>query len=78
MGMQQTLSIVDFKDSVDSWIKKINTDVDSLKHVPKIINENIDNTEHNYELITELKKELQFLREEVKTLKLIQTVMLKK
>lgn len=77
MEMQQ-VSITDFKDSVDSWIKKINQDVDGLKSIPKVINENIDNTEHNYELINELKKEIHFLREEIKTLKLIQTVMLKK
>ena len=75
---QQTLNMMDFKESVDSWIKEIKTEVDNFKEVPSLVSDNIDNTDHNYELIGELKKEIKFLREEIKTLKLIQTVMLKK
>ena len=75
---QQTLNMLDFKESVDSWIKEIKKDVEDFKEVPSLVKDNIDNTDHNYELIGKLKKEIKFLREEIKTLKLIQTVMLKK
>lgn len=44
----------------------------------KIVSENIDNTQHNYELIYELKDQLEELKQEINALKLIQIVSLKK
>ena len=76
--IQQQISLHEFKASVDSWIKEINGQVSDFKDVPQLLHDNVENIDHNYELIHQLKKEMHFLREEVKTLKLIQTVMLKK
>ena len=66
-----------FQADVDDWIKNFNKTVDGLKDMPLAVEEQEGNINHNYELITELKEDIQNLREELKTLRLVQTVMLK-
>ena len=65
------------RDSTDSWVKYINSDVSKLFDLPAIVNENTDNTQHNYELIYELKAEIEELKQEINALKLIQIISLK-
>lgn len=66
-----------FQADVDDWIKNFNKTVDGLKDMPLAVEEQEGNIHHNYELIVELKEDIQNLREELKTLRLVQTVMLK-
>ncbi len=66
-----------FRENVDSWIKQIRREFAQFTELPPIINENIDNIQHNYELIYELKDEIEELKQEINALKLIQIISLK-
>ena len=70
--------IKNFTDNVDAWIKQIRREFADFSDVPPIVNENIDNIQHNYELIYELKDEIDELKQEINALKLIQVISLKK
>jgi hypothetical protein len=67
-----------FTDNVDSWIKQIRSEFANFSDVPSIVGENTDNIQHNYELIYELKDQIEELKQEINALKLIQIVSLKK
>ena len=67
-----------FEDNVDAWIRQINSKFSELSYLPKIVEENIDNTQHNYELIYGLKEEIEKLKKDINALKLIQILILKK
>ncbi len=69
---------VEFKNNVDAWIKQIRAEFNELQDVSDIVEENVGNVQHNYELIYELKDEVEKMKEELKALKLIQLVTLKK
>ena len=49
-----------------------------FQDIPNIVNENVDNIQHNYELIYELKDQVEELKQEINALKLIQIISLKK
>ena len=66
-----------FRENVDSWIKQIRREFTEFADVPGILNENTDNIQHNYELIYELKDEIEELKQEINALKLIQIISLK-
>jgi len=66
-----------FRENVDSWIKQIRREFAELSDLPEIVNENADNVQHNYELIYELKDEIEELKQEINALKLIQIISLK-
>jgi len=66
-----------FKENVDSWIKQIRREFTDFSELPGIVNENTDNIQHNYELIYELKDEIEELKQEINALKLIQVIVLK-
>ena len=66
-----------FRENVDSWIKQIRREFAELSDLPAIVNENADNVQHNYELIYELKDEIEELKQEINALKLIQIISLK-
>ena len=66
-----------FKTNVDLWIKQIRREFSEFSDLPAIINENTDNIQHNYELIYELKDEIEELKQEINALKLIQIISLK-
>ena len=72
---QPTLS--ELKRNMDDWVKDMNSKVCDLTDIPQTILENTDNIQHNYELVTELKTEIQELKEEIKLLKLMNLVVLK-
>ena len=67
-----------FTDNVDAWIKQIRREFSNFSDIPSVVNENTDNIQHNYELIYELKDEVEELKQEINALKLIQIVSLKK
>lgn len=64
----------EFKENVDAWVKQIRNEVSSITDVSQLVEENVNNTQHNYELILELKDELDEVRQELNALKLIQIV----
>ncbi len=66
-----------FRENVDLWIKQIRREISEFSDIPEIINENSDNIQHNYELIYELKDEIEELKQEINALKLIQIISLK-
>ena len=66
-----------FTDNVDAWIKQIRREFSNFSDMPSVVSENTDNIQHNYELIYELKDEVEELKQEINALKLIQIVSLK-
>ena len=67
-----------FTDNVDAWIKQIRKEFTDFADVPPVVSENTDNIQHNYELIYELKDQIDELKQEINALKLIQIISLKK
>lgn len=66
-----------FRENVDSWIKQIRREFADFSELPSLVSENTDNLQHNYELIYELKDEIEELKQEINALKLIQIISLK-
>ena len=71
------LELETFKTNVDLWIKQIRREFSEFSDLPEIVNENSDNIQHNYELIYELKDDIEELKQEINALKLIQIISLK-
>ena len=71
------LELETFRENVDSWIKQIRREFADFSDLPSVVNENTDNIQHNYELIYELKDEIEELKQEINALKLIQIISLK-
>ena len=67
-----------FTENIDAWIKQIRREFANFSDVPLVVSENTDNIQHNYELIYELKDEIDELKQEINALKLIQVISLKK
>jgi len=70
--------VKNFIENVDSWIKQIRREVSSFSDVPSLTTENTDNIQHNYELIYEIRDQVEELKQEINALKLIQIISLKK
>ena len=66
-----------FMENVDSWIKQIRSEFNQITDVSGIVEENVNNVQHNYELIYELKEDMDNLKAEIKALKLMQLLQLK-
>ena len=66
-----------FKEDVDAWIKQIRKEVSQFEEIPSILEENNNNIEHNYELVHELRREIEDLKEELKLMKVMQLMILK-
>ena len=66
-----------FRENVDSWIKQIRREFADFSDLPGMVSENADNIQHNYELIYELKDQIEELKQEINALKLIQIISLK-
>ena len=73
--MEQEIEV--FRENVDSWIKQIRRKFSDFSELPAVVNENSDNIQHNYELIYELKDQIEELKQEINALKLIQIISLK-
>ena len=77
--MQQPLDprIENHIDNVDAWIKQIRHEFGEMSDLSAIVSEHAENIQHNYELIYELRDEIDELKQEVNALKLIQIIALK-
>ncbi len=67
-----------FRENVDAWIKDFNSKMQLLQGMNGVVEENIDNTNHNYELIQKMRRQIEALENEVKTMKLMQLLSLKR
>lgn len=71
-----------FKESIDDWIKYFKEESSYIKQAileEQVVNcEAIDNIYHNYELIREIRGEIEELRKEIVALKLIQAIQLRR
>lgn len=65
-----------FQENIDGWVKEINGKIDDVLTLHMDIAETKENTNHNYELIFELKDEIELLKKEIHKLKLMQLVYL--
>ena len=70
-------TLAELKQNMDDWVKEMNSKVCGLTEVPYTLVENTSNIQHNYELVTELRGEIEELKQEIKLLKLMQLVALK-
>jgi len=66
-----------FKENVDAWIKQIRKEFNEFSDIPAIVEEHAENIQHNYELIYELKDEIDELKSDINMLKLVQIITLK-
>ena len=64
--------MVTFKTEVDAWVKQLRSDYSNLNELPAMMDEQEGNVQHNYELIREMRDDMEMLREEIKLLKMIQ------
>jgi len=76
--MMARADIAEFKENVDSWIKQIRTEFSQFKHIPKVVNEGLDNIQHNYELVRELQQDVHDLKQELKLMKAMQFALIRK
>jgi hypothetical protein len=67
-----------FMTNVDSWIKDFNHQMNDISVMAEAVDENISNTNHNYEMLQKMKKQIDSIQQEVKTMKLMQLLVLKK
>jgi len=66
-----------FIENVDSWIKQIRSEFGQITDVSEVVEENVTNIQHNYELVYELKEQIDSLKQEIKALKLMQLLQIK-
>lgn len=69
--------IQELRKSMDDWVRDMSSKVTGLTEMPQTVLENTDNIQHNYELATEMRAEIDELKQEIKLLKLMQLVSLK-
>lgn len=69
--------LASLKESMDGWVKGFSSELSSINEVAGLVEENVGNTQHNYELIYELKSQIEELKQEIGALKLLQIIALK-
>lgn len=67
-----------FKFNMDLWVKDMSGRMSEFSAFPAMLQENIYNTEHNYELVNEMKTEVEQMRNQLQTLKMTQLMIIKK
>ncbi|MBW2980572.1 hypothetical protein KY360_04100 [Candidatus Woesearchaeota archaeon] len=77
LKIDQNTNVEVFVESVDAWIKQIRAEFSEFKDLPSVTEENVGNIQHNYELIFELKDQIEELKKELQALKLVQMATLK-
>ena len=77
-AIREKVNIEEFKENVDEWIKQIRDEFSQFRHIPKVVDEGIDNIQHNYELMRELQQEVADLKQELRLMKAMQFAFLKK
>ncbi|PIN80192.1 hypothetical protein COV16_01330 [Candidatus Woesearchaeota archaeon CG10_big_fil_rev_8_21_14_0_10_34_8] len=76
--ISQDQQLITFKENIDSWIKQFNHQMNDVATMAEAVDENINNTNHNYEMLQKMQKQVDWIQQEVKTLKLMQLLVLKK
>ena len=77
LKLEEKKDIKVFIENIDSWIKSIRSEFSEFKDLPSVVEENVGNVQHNYELIFELKDQVEELKKELQALKVIQLATLK-
>jgi hypothetical protein len=77
LKLEEKKDIKVFIENIDSWIKSIRSEFSEFKDLPGVVEENVGNVQHNYELIFELKDQVEELKKELQALKVIQLATLK-
>jgi|TARA_B100002003_G_C14140945_1_gene548640 polyhydroxyalkanoate synthesis regulator phasin len=67
----------ELKNNIDDWVKEMSSKVSGLTEVPETVIENTGNIQHNYEVVSELREEIDELKQEIKLLKLMHLSTLK-
>ena len=67
----------EYIENIDAWIKQIRFEFSNITDTSNIVEENVSNIQHNYELIYELKEQIDGLKGEIKALKLMQLLQIK-
>ncbi len=73
----KTEDIEQFKNDVDNWVKELRSDILKTKEFNEILEENVGNTQHNYEITKSLQAEIEDLKQEVRLLKISQIALLR-
>lgn len=73
--MKKELSL--FKADMDSWVKEMKRDLNDCTSALPIIDEHSENIDHNYEMMQEMRAEMNKLKEEMTALRLVQLLHLK-
>ncbi len=66
-----------FRTDMDSWVKTLTRQISSYNHMPIMLEEHAQNIDHNYELIHEMRAEINKLRDEISALRIVQLLHLK-
>ncbi len=67
----------EWMENIDAWIKQIRFEFSNITDTSNVVEENVNNIQHNYELIYDLKNEIEGMRGEIKALKLMQLLQLR-
>lgn len=73
----QQVEIEQFKNDVDEWVKELRSEILRYKEFNEILEENVDNTQHNYELVRSMQSEVEYLKQEVRLLKIANIALLR-
>lgn len=57
--------------NIDSWIKETNEKIAEIKMESLVLEEAVDNIQHNYELIMAMKEDIQRLQIDIQTFKIL-------
>ena len=76
-GVGMDKETIKFKYNVDTWIKQIRSEFSQILDTSLIVDEAVDNIQHNYELIHQLKDEIVNLKREIELIKVLQLIVLK-
>ena len=76
--MTDTAQFETFKTDIDEWIKTINGRVEALRELSGLMEENVGNTNHNYELIRDAIDKIDNLQQDIKTIKVTQLLIIRK
>lgn len=77
-AIKEKINIEEFRENVDDWIKQIRAEFSQFKHIPRVVDEGLENIQHNYELVRELQQEVADLKQELRLMKAMQFAFLKK
>lgn len=77
LKLEEKEDIKVFIENVDAWIKQIRSEFSQFTDLPSVVEENVGNIQHNYELAFELKDQIEELKKELQALKVVQLATLK-